>query len=198
MMDEPIAARYLAPKWQAYVTPSEKGFVFANGLRVLSLWELKRALLELPEDLVLAHVSDGKNHVADWVENVVGDKELGEELRKQSHRWGMIVALERQMMRTLNLPDYVAARWLAKTEQPFTFASGEKVYDLEKLAEVLADVSEEVVAFHKERRPNDIAVWVGDMVGDFELAALLEEASGRWQMQRFVEDHVAMLKEASE
>ncbi len=191
-----IPGRYLTPKWQAYVTPSDKAFTFSNGLQIRSLWELKQALVSLPEDVVMHHVRDEENDIAVWVEFVVGDKDLADEMRAYKHRWGLIVALERQMMRTLSMPHYLAKRWLTKTERPFTFVSGEEVFSLEELRDRLTQVSDETVEFHRERIPNDISVWVSDMVGDYELAGLLEEASSREQMQRFVADHVSMLVEA--
>lgn len=197
MNDLLIPNRYLTPKWQAYVTPSDKGFSFPNGISCRSLWELKQALLSLPEDLILHHL-DNRNDFADWVENVVGDFDLAEEMRKYQHRWGLIVAMERQLMRSVSLPDYVAKRWLSKAYAPFTFVSGENVSSLEELASVLLKVSDDVVSFHSERNPNDISVWVADVIGDYELADMLEDASSRSQMQRFVEDHIAELKEAAE
>lgn len=190
--------RYMTPKWRAYVTPGEKAFVFANGMRAASMWELKQALLTLPEDVVMQHVSEERNDLADWTQHVVGDGELAEELRKYNHRWGLIVALERQMMRTLELPSFVAERWLARVDRPFTFVSGEEVYSVEELGNVLEKVSDETIRFHCERFPNDMAVWTVDIIGDYELAELLNEASSRQQMQRFVADHVEMLKDAVE
>ena len=41
-------------------------------------------------------------------------------------------------------------------------------------------------------------MWVVDIVGDYELAELLTEATSREQMQRYVEDHLEMLREAAE
>ncbi len=191
-------AVYVAPKWRAYVTPSESAFAFANGIKVASMWELKQALLTLPEDVVVAHVGSKSNDIADWVEKIVGDGELAEEMRKYNHRWGLIVALERQMMRTLDLPNFVAKRWLAKAHNKFSFVSGEQVASLEELAKTLAKVSDETVTFHCERHPNDMAMWVVDIIGDYELAEMLTEATSREQMLRYVEDHLEMLKEAAE
>lgn len=188
--------RYDTPKWQAYVTPEDKAFVFKNGFAVRSLYDLKQALVLLPEDVIAHHIDQG-NHIADWVRNIVGDHELADVLADSKHRWGMVVALERHMMRTLNLPHYVAQRWLSSSRYGFSFASGEQVSSLEELAEKLNQVSDEVVSFHCERTPNDVAKWVNDVVGDYELAEMLEEASSREQMQRYVADHVAMLVEAA-
>ena len=197
MFDQTVPNRYLAPKWLAYVTTENEKFVFVNGLRVKSMWELKQALLVLPEEVIRHHVTEERNDIATWVKDVIGDKELAKGLQKQTHRWGLIVALERQMMRTVKLPGYVAQRWLAPAKAPFTFASGETAGSLEELVKALKKVSDEVVSFHKERQPNDIAVWVQDTIGDYELAEMVEEATGRWQMERYVDDHVAMLKEAA-
>ena len=193
-----IPHRYTEPKWQAFVTPESKAFVFSNGYKVRSIWELKQALATLPEDEVRKYVNPETNSIADWVQDTVKDEELADALRKYDHRWGLIVALERQMMRTMNLPHYVALRWLGKAEYDFTFVSGEKVHTLEELAQSLGKVTDETVQFHMERVPNDISRWVTEVVGDYILGEILEEASNRDQMRRFVEDHLVMLKEASE
>jgi len=198
MHDLIIPARYLAPKWQAYVTPKSNNFIFTDGTAVSSLWSLKQALLRLPEDIIMHHLTKESNDIANWVEHSVGDKELADELKKYNHRWGLIVALERQLMRTLNLPHYLAKRWLQASQNPFTFSSGEVVDSLSQLRDTLNAVSDDVISFHRERKPNDISVWVSDIIGDYELGDLLDEASSRVQMHRFVADHVEMLEEAAE
>lgn len=197
MADVLIPSRYITPKWQARV-PSSKAFVFANGISASSLWELKQALLALEEDVITHHFRDESHDIANWVQFVIGDGELAEELKQYKHRWGLIVALERHLMRTLSLPHYLAQRWLSKADAPFTFQSGETVYSLEELRDTLEKVSDETVAFHRERVPNDIAAWVNDVIGDYELADLIQESSSRIQMQRFVSDHLEMLREAAE
>ncbi|MGI5827879.1 MAG: DUF5752 family protein [Patescibacteria group bacterium] len=192
------ANRYLAAKWQARVTPSSAAFKFNNGVVINNLWELKQALRVVREDIIAEHVHEGRNDIANWVENVVGDKDLANELRKTTYRWGLIVALERQMMRTVNLPYYVAQRWLNKVDLPFHFVDGKKVASLEELKDILEKVDDETVEFHLEREPNDIAKWVDDVIGDYQLAAVLAESTNRQQMLIFVEDHLVMLHEALE
>jgi Family of unknown function (DUF5752) len=188
--------RYLSPKWQARVTPSNAALKFSNGVTINNLWELKQALRILREDVIVEHVNDKKNDLADWVENKVGDKNVAKELRKTTHRWGLIVALERQMMRTINLPHYVAQHWLKKVDLPFYFVDGKSVDSLESLKKCLEESSDESVEFHLEREPNDIAKWVDDIVGDYQLAGILAEATNRTQMLTFVSDHVQMLYDA--
>ena len=197
MKSDTLPSEYLSPKWQAYVTPYSRYFTFANGTSVGSMWELKQALLNLPEDIIMHHLRGQDNDIASWAEKVVGDADLGHELRRYQHRWGLIVALERQMMRTLFLPHFVARRWLAKVDQPFQFVDGRSVQSLEELKDILASVEDEVVAFHCERNPNDVAVWVADIIGDYELADLLEEVTTRSQMERIITDHLEMLVEAT-
>ena len=196
-MDLLIPDRYLAAKWQAYVTPESLGFRFVNGLVVTNLWQLKQALLTLDEDSLVHHVNAHKNDLSMWIKEVIGDVELATVLKKQTHRWGLIVELERQMMRTVALPDYVASRWLRKIEMPFIFKTGEKAYSSKELGLCLESVSDETVEFHRQRFPNDISLWVANLIGDYQLADLLNEALNKSQMQRFIVDHVEMLEEAS-
>ena len=190
------ANRYLAAKWQARVTPSSAAFRFNNGVLVNNLWELKQALRIVREDIIAEHVHEGRNDIATWVEETVEDKDLADELRKTTSRWGLIVALERQMMRTVNLPYYAAARWLKKVELPFYFFDGKQAASIEELKAALEKVDDQVVNFHLEREPNDIAKWVEDVIGDYQLAAVLTESTSRQQMIVFIEDHLVMLREA--
>lgn len=190
------AQRYLTPKWQARVIPRSKAFKFNNGVTVSNLWELKQALRIVREDIIAEHVNDKKNDIADWIETIIGDKDLAKELRKSTARWGLIVALERQLMRTVNLPYYVAARWLEKVDLPFYFTGGEVVHSTEDLKKTLEKVTDQAVEFHMERTPNDIAKWVNDVIGDYILGEILSEATNRNQMLTFVADHSVMLKEA--
>ena len=193
-----VPNRYAEPKWQAYVTPESKSFIFSSGRKIRSLYDLKVALTEEFEDVIASHLQDGKNDLADWVGNVIGDKDLAEDLRHSTHRWGLIVGLERHMMRCLSLPSYVAERWLQPSEISFTFVSGQSVHSLTELLSALKEVSDETVLFHRERVPNDITKWMMDIIGDYQLAELIEEATNRLQMIHFVEDHLDMLKEAAQ
>ncbi|MFC1653975.1 hypothetical protein ACFL1M_03975 [Patescibacteria group bacterium] len=188
--------QYLSPKWRAYVTPRNKAFLFSNGLSVKNLWELKQAFLAFTEDVINVHIGDGSNHIADWVEHVVGDKDLADELRNYSHRWGLIVALERQMMRTLNLPDYVAKRWLREVTSPFSFSNGVEIRSINDLKESIDSLPEDVLKFHYERHPNDLSVWLSDVVGDYYLAESLEEVNSKEQVSWIISDHLEMLEEA--
>lgn len=64
--------------------PSGREFVFTqNGLpikhRIRTLRELLKALEELPQDIIAAHLHRGDFHR--WIEDVVGDRELGAAIR---------------------------------------------------------------------------------------------------------------------
>jgi hypothetical protein len=193
-----VPSRFAEPKWQAYITPEAKCFEFSSGRKIKSLYDLKVALTEESEDVIVEHLKEGKNDIADWVGNVLGDNELADDLRHYDHRWGLIVSLERHMMRSLSLPSYVAKRWLKPAEISFTFVSGQLFKSLEELLSMLKEVSDDTIAFHRERVPNDISKWMMDIIGDYQLAELIEESSNRIQMIHFVEDHIEMLKEAAQ
>jgi hypothetical protein len=190
-----IPRRYDAPKWQANVKAGEE-FKCVNGMTIRNLFELKQFLSTLPDSVLSHHVSESHHDFADWIKNSVGDDQLSQEIRKNVHRWGMIVSLERQMMRTLNLPEYVAKRWLSPSIQTFIFHGGESVDSLATLAQMLSSVTDADVQFHLERVPNDIAKWVNDEIGDYQLAEILAESTSRVQIKSLVEDHLAMLHEA--
>lgn len=163
---------------------------------VYNLWELKQALRIVREDVIAEHVHDNRNDIAAWVESVVGDAKLAKELQKTTSRWGLIVALERQMMRTVNLPFYVASRWLSTVEIPFHFVDGKTANSMESLKQALDQVEDSVVEFHLERDPNDIAKWVNDIIGDYQLAEILAESFNRQTMLDAVSDHLVMLQDA--
>lgn len=192
-----VPSRFAEPKWQAYVTPEANAFVFDSGRKIKSLYDLKLALSEESEDIISTILNQENGPLANWLEKQVGNEPLAKEFRTTRHRWGAIVALERHMMRSLSLPDYIAKRWLATQSISFTFVSGEQASSLEDVAKLLPELSEETIAFHRERTPNDISKWIMDIIGDYQAAELLEEASNRMQMHHFLADHIEMVKEAA-
>jgi hypothetical protein len=189
--------RYATPKWQAKIIPLDKQFHFLDGTVVSSIWELKLALTTVNDDCLSHHVSGQQNDLANWVEFVIGDYDLANALKKYTHRWGLIVALERQMMRTLNLPDYIASRWLSDAASPLVLSSGKSVSNLMGLRDVLEHESDDTVAFHLTREPNDFAQWILLSIGDYELAETVTEASNRLHLIHMISDHLDMLREAS-
>lgn len=193
-----IPRRYSQPKWQLKITEADKLLHFPSGLTISTPFELKTALMSAPESDIADLTAGSEHHIANWVEFVLKDQELAVVLREYNHRWGLIVALERQQMRTLNLPSHAAKYWLRSVKYPFTFVSNEEVDTLQNLEKVLEKVDDDSVAFHMERQPNDVAMWVLNVVGDYELAELLEESINRSQMHRNVSDHIQKLVDASE
>jgi len=191
-----IPNRYHSPKWQARITDSQKQFQFSDGLVVTSLWELKKTLTEIPDNILIDHIKPDNNHIANWIEFVIQDTELASIIKQQTNRWGIIVNLERQMMRTLNLPPYVAKRWLSYTPNAFTFQSGQNVNSIADLKNTLEAVSDQVVEFHLQRTPNDITRWLLDIIGDYILAEYIEDSPNRQQMFNCVSDHMQMLEDA--
>lgn len=193
-----VPSRFAEPKWQAYITPEANMFVFTSGRKIKSLYDLKIALAEESEDVISQILNQENSPLSEWLEKKVGNEPLAKEFKTIRHRWGAIVALERHMMRSLSLPDYVAKRWLASQPISFTFVSGEEAHSLEDIARLLSELSDETIAFHRERTPNDISKWIMDIIGDYQAAELLEEATNRMQMHHFLTDHIEMVKEAAD
>jgi hypothetical protein len=193
-----VPKRYDTPKWQSPVIPRSHAFVFQDGTAVRTIYELKHALTVLPDEVIYKHLHTNQNDIADWCEYCVGDIELASALRTQTHRWGLIVSLERQMMRTLNLPAYLAQRWLSPAEAPFIFVTGESCSSLSGLADILPHIPDDSIAFHYERFPNDLSAWITEAIGDYEIADLLMETTNKPQMVNYLKDHLEMLQDASE
>lgn len=191
-----IPHRYNSPKWLAKVSESQ-AFVFKDGTSVRSFFDLKQALMSLSEDVVVFHIDPNRHDIAAWIDHAIGDHELAAEIGKQHHRWGIIVALERGLMRTLNLPPYVASRWLAPASSPFVFQSGETASSLEELANHLKTVSDQVIDYHRKREPNDFSAWIENVIGDYDLADMLSEVTDRVHLINVLEDHLVMLKDAA-
>jgi hypothetical protein len=59
----------------------EEFFITVDGRSIRSLWELKDLLDRGSAEVFAYHVNEGKNDIADWVEEVVFDKELSNLIR---------------------------------------------------------------------------------------------------------------------
>jgi hypothetical protein len=62
--------------------PKNKEFVLADGRKLKDLKELAFALGDMADDVFWHHVNDAKNDFSNWVNSVIKDKELSEELTK--------------------------------------------------------------------------------------------------------------------
>lgn len=190
--------QYYAPKWRARVLPDSKCFYFASGEKVCTLWDLKQALKSVPNDVFEKHVGQGYNHIADWVQNIVGDLDLAKLFRSSSNRWGMIVNLERHMMRLLYVPRYVAQRWLSPGEYSFYLASGRHIWSLYELRDALRGVDDASIQVHLVHEPNDFVAWINQGIGDYLLADLLTGVKNKDQLLMRLSDHIVMLEDAAE
>src|SRR3989344_8230789 len=68
-------------------------FYLSDGVVVKSVCDLENVLQEMPEEVFSTHVSKGKNDFAKWVNDIVGDKVLGEKLSELKTREEMAKAV---------------------------------------------------------------------------------------------------------
>lgn len=190
-----LLRQYQAPKWQAKIVDSAKQFHFNDQYHVTNLWELKRALREV-DDEVLAPMIKDQNHIANWVESVINDQQLAELLRQNNTRWGMIVNLERHMMRSLYLPHYVAQRWLGPAVSSFDLADGTHINSIYELKQAFESHSDDDLKPYFQKIPSDFVLWAEGSLGDYILADLLSTAHNREQAITIIGDHLSMLEEA--
>jgi hypothetical protein len=154
------------------------GEVIAEAFLVEDLLE---ALRNSPDDAIRYHLNNG-NDFAQWVANVVGDTQLASQLSSISYT----TADETKKRLTSVLEDKVESLkhpFLRKVsdDRKFVLKSDHnevvsEISLLEDLAEKLANSSPGVVSFHM-REGNDFASWIGNAIGDTELAAKLSSIS---------------------
>ncbi len=189
-----IPRLYTSPKWQAAITDPSKKFYARDGSQLSSLWDLKQFLKNCNQETLDYHVAQTHNHIADWVEKCVGDYLLAQQLRETTTRWGMIVGLERHMMRTVDLPKFVARRYLKRAHQPFIFQNGTCVYSLDELSYVLQTISEKIFKYHNDKKPSDISLWIMHIIGDAELAEIINRAASLREAQFILTDYLQKLR----
>jgi len=193
----PESNHYTTPKWQAQVKPRYKSFWMADGTIISSLWQLKHILKTIPDYILNQHIHNQTNQLADWVDQAVWDHQLAHLLRSQTHRWGMIVALERHQMRSLNLPPYLAARWLAPAVESFYLADGRYIYSLTELKHALMDLDETLFKQHLRAVPNDFVNWINNSIGNYLLTEILQDQTHQTKFLIQLSDHLEMLHQAA-
>lgn len=73
--------KQVAQKWLGDV-PEDKRFWCSNGQVFSNLQELERALEGMSEETFRYHSNAEKNDFASWVQDVIGDDKLAQDLRK--------------------------------------------------------------------------------------------------------------------
>lgn len=66
--------------------PEDKAFRCADSCVIYDLRELAKALDNMSEETFRYHANDQKNDFANWVSDVIGDRELASNLRKVANK----------------------------------------------------------------------------------------------------------------
>jgi hypothetical protein len=90
-------SREQAQHFLAVVTPEWKSFWVHEGPVFSSLKDMAAALPKLTAQSFAHHVNEAKNDFADWVEFVVGDKELADAVRGTKTPKQIMVSLDRRL-----------------------------------------------------------------------------------------------------
>lgn len=77
--------------------PQEKCFWVHNGPIVKNLKELLAALKRMKKDTFRHHVNKEKNDFSRWVNEVLGDKELADELKKTRSKRGFMEKIAKEI-----------------------------------------------------------------------------------------------------
>ena len=85
---------YSYPKWQAYVTDPTSEFIFLNGSKARSIFDLKREILLIDDEVFGHHFKRDRQDVVDWLKLSLGAHSLADCLIGITNRWKLLVELE--------------------------------------------------------------------------------------------------------
>jgi hypothetical protein len=90
----------------------------------------------------------------------------------------------------------IAGQMLADVpqEKQFWCSDGRAFKNLAELAAGLKQISEETFRYHFNKTKNDFSKWVGDVIGDEQLAKDLLKSKSRAQATQAVADRITWLK----
>jgi hypothetical protein len=77
--------RKIAREWLADV-PEDKVFWCSDGRVMKNLTELEKALLEMSDETFRYHANESKNDFSNWIQDVIGDVQLADDLRRNATR----------------------------------------------------------------------------------------------------------------
>lgn len=98
------------------VTPEEL-FITADGKALRNLWELHSFVTDASPEVFAHHVNDRRHDIAEWLNDVVGDTELSEVLRRISNRQATALLIG---LRLENLQRLASQRpSLMREQQPY-------------------------------------------------------------------------------
>lgn len=83
-----------------FKVPEEKAFILRSGEQLRSLDELSEAINLIEPETFHAHVNEGKNDFASWVDNVFGESALAQKLREHPTPLRMMVSIEKFLRET--------------------------------------------------------------------------------------------------
>ena len=88
-----------------------------------------------------------------------------------------------------------AEKFLARVpeEKVFWCHDGRILRDIKELGEALASMTDETFAYHSNAEKKDFSNWVGDVIGDTNLAKELENLTDRNQAANIVSNRIALL-----
>jgi len=171
-----------------------------TGLRASTLKELVAIMKEVPGSCIYHHTHrflqqhqylspEPPNDFAYWVSNVLGEKELGEELASvDTVQFNTIASLREKLIEIIEnylRHEPTAERRFAHEGEVFHFIKSvsffiptdHEVYDLREFADVLKQITVDSIYFHVfearlrvGKKNNDFSYWIDTSLGDKKLA----------------------------
>lgn len=81
--------------------PDKNAFILADGRKLKDLKELAFSLGDMADDVFWHHVNEARNDFASWVNEVIKDNELSEELKKVKDKFNTQVTVLKHIVKKL-------------------------------------------------------------------------------------------------
>ncbi|MEM4755894.1 MAG: hypothetical protein QW594_02065 [Candidatus Woesearchaeota archaeon] len=143
-MDKHTALAYLKD------VPEGKEFFVVNGFLLRNLRDLREALAGISPEVFAHHVTAQRNDFANWIEDIIGDKELAAALRKTKDQKKMQVLVKNRIdtLKTIISAAYYAEMKAAEKRMPQPTTTKPLTTTEEKIP---SPASLETAKLHKEK-----------------------------------------------
>ena len=106
-----------------------------------------------------------------------------------------VIGTDKSATKTIAITQAKLEKLLAKVpeEKAFWSNDGRKLRDMKDLMDALADMSDQIFAYHSNAVKRDFSTWVREVLEDEKLAADLDAASNRERAAKIVEERYVSL-----
>jgi len=193
-----VACRYLRD-----ISDSRRQFHTKDGQVITNLVELACYMKSCSDEIFKHYVSKEHNHLANWVDHVILDMDLANQMHLVLQRNPM----KNIVIKRVNFLVHNALRDVRRGEKArmvlqdavlpeelFVTIDGLVVRNIWELHEFLKSAKGHVFSYHVSNLKNDFSDWIAEVLMDFELAEQVLTAETQDEMTSLVGQRVSQLE----